>query len=187
MIQTELVDYRLVGYNKQIRIHSDLMRSLFVIFVTVPIVEMYVLIQVGGIIGALPTVALVVLTATLGIWLLRLEGLATLAKVQEKLARGEIPGQELLEGIMLLIGGALLLTPGFVTDAIGFACLLPFLRKPIAHWLINKGMLRFLNATGSSHFQSPHGRTGGSGHPGDSTIIDGDFEDRTPPKQHLDE
>ena len=93
---------------------------------------MIILIEVGGMIGPLPTVGLVVLTAICGVWLLRLEGMATLTRVQEKLQRGEIPESELLEGIMLIIGGALLLTPGFATDIVGFVCLIPGLRRP---WL----------------------------------------------------
>ena len=105
---------------------------------------MVILIEVGSIIGAIPTVFLVVLTATVGIWLLKLEGLATFASVQHKLATGQIPETELLEGIMLLVGGALLLTPGFVTDAIGFTCLLPGLRKPIARWIINQSVFHTL-------------------------------------------
>ncbi len=121
------------------------MRSALVIFIIVPIVEMVILIEVGSLIGAIPTVGLVVLTATLGIWLLKLEGIATLARVQEKLAQGLIPETELLEGIMLLVGGALLLTPGFVTDAIGFTCLLPGLRRPIARWIIRQAAFRSLN------------------------------------------
>ena len=87
-------------------------------------------------IGPLPTVGLVVLTAICGVWLLRLEGMATLTRVQEKLQRGEIPETELLEGIMLIIGGALLLTPGFATDIVGFVCLVPGLRRPLAARII---------------------------------------------------
>jgi UPF0716 protein FxsA len=150
------------------------MRLSLFLFISIPILEMYVLIEVGKSIGALPTVALVVLTATLGIWLLRLQGIATLRQVQEKISRGEIPGRELLEGIMLLIGGALLLTPGFVTDGIGFSCLLPFLRKPIAQWLINRGLMGFLKFSQPIAFgearQSPEG----------GVTIEGEFEDQTP-------
>ena len=109
-----------------------------ILFIGIPVVEMYILIKVGGIIGPLPTIGLVVLTATVGLALLKHEGLATLHRVQAKLNTGEIPGVELLEGIMLLVGGALLLTPGFVTDAIGFTCILPGLRQPIAQWLLSK-------------------------------------------------
>ena len=114
------------------------MRTALTIFIIVPLLEMVILIKVGNIIGAIPTVFLVVLTATVGIWLLKHEGLTTFASVQQKLATGQIPETELLEGIMLLVGGALLLTPGFVTDALGFICLLPGLRKPIARWIINQ-------------------------------------------------
>ncbi|MFT5563232.1 MAG: UPF0716 protein FxsA, partial [Litorivivens sp.] len=96
------------------------MRFGLLLFITIPIAEMYLLILVGSHIGALPTIGLVVLTATVGLWLLKLEGLATLVRLQDRINQGEIPGQELLEGIMLLIGGALLLTPGFFTDGIGF-------------------------------------------------------------------
>ena len=84
------------------------MRLLFLMFVAVPILEMIILIKVGGLIGAIPTIAMVVLTATVGIWLLKLEGLATLRRVQEKMATGQLPETELLEGIMLIVGGALL-------------------------------------------------------------------------------
>ncbi|MDA0788747.1 MAG: FxsA family protein [Proteobacteria bacterium] len=112
------------------------MRIALAIFIIVPIVEMLILIEVGGMIGALPTVALVVLTATVGIWLLRRQGIATLHRVQQKLHSGQIPETELLEGVMLLVGGALLLTPGFVTDAFGFICLLPGPRRPLARWII---------------------------------------------------
>ena len=97
---------------------------------------MIILIEVGGMIGPLPTVGLVVLTAICGVWLLRLEGMASLTRVQEKLQRGEIPETELLEGIMLIIGGALLLTPGFATDIVGFVCLVPGLRRPLAARII---------------------------------------------------
>ena len=117
------------------------MRFLLLFFIGIPILEMIVLIKVGGMIGAIPTVGLVVLTATIGVWLLKREGLATLTRLQQKMAQGELPGRELLEGVMLIIGGALLLTPGFVTDAIGFVCLIPWIRQPVATWLLNHTQL----------------------------------------------
>jgi UPF0716 protein FxsA len=129
------------------------MRFFLLVFIIVPVVEMFILIRVGSIIGALPTIALVVLTATVGVWLLKREGLATLARLQSKMANGEIPGKELLEGVMLIIGGALLLTPGFVTDAVGFVCLLPGLRQPLAVWLLKRTKLMqggFQMGTGSA-------------------------------------
>ena len=144
------------------------MRIALFLFIVIPILEMYILIQVGSFIGAIPTIALVVLTATIGIWLLRLEGLSTLNRVQEKLNAGQIPGTELLEGVMLLVGGALLLTPGFATDAIGFCCLLPFLRRPIATWLMHRGVLGAMQF-GSTSFDA--NRFGQS-----DSVIDGEFE-----------
>jgi UPF0716 protein FxsA len=111
---------------------------VFLLFLLVPLVEIYFLIVVGGIIGALPTVALVVLTAVIGAALARQQGLATLQRLQATLARGEPPAIEMLEGVLLLIGALLLLTPGFFTDALGFACLLPVTRRALAWWGVRR-------------------------------------------------
>ncbi len=99
------------------------------LIITVPLIEIYLLIKIGSVIGALPTILMVVLTAVLGAALLRQQGLAALQRFQIAIAKEEVPATELLEGVILLIGGILLLTPGFFTDAIGFLCLLPFSRK----------------------------------------------------------
>ena len=114
-------------------------RILFVLFITIPIIEIYLLIQVGEQIGALPTVALVVLTAVLGVWLLRWQGLATLAQVQQSMAQGQLPAIPLIEGMFLLVAGALLLTPGFFTDAVGFILLIPPFRQAIARAMLRQG------------------------------------------------
>ena len=140
---------------------------------------MIILIQVGGVIGALPTVGLVVLTAVVGVWLLRLEGFATLTRVQDKLNRGEIPETELLEGIMLIFGGALLLTPGFFTDFIGFVCLLPGLRRPLAARIINSAGFRTFHA-GGSQFSARY-RWDQSTNAQGSQTIDGEFEPESKP------
>jgi len=131
-------------------------RSLLALFFIVPIIEIYLLIQVGGLIGAIPTVFLVVFTAVLGALLLRQQGFATLKRVQESLGRGELPALELLEGAVLLFGGALLLTPGFFTDALGFVCLLPPLRQGLIRWAISRGVLNVSGASSSSG-QQHHG------------------------------
>ncbi len=99
------------------------------LFLIVPLIEIYFLIKVGEIIGAAPTVFFVVFTAFMGAWLLRLQGFTTLQKVRSTMERGGIPALEMLEGIVLLMAGALLLTPGFFTDTIGFLCLIPALRR----------------------------------------------------------
>lgn len=110
------------------------MRFLLLVFIIVPIVEMWLLIQVGGFIGALPTIAAVLLTAMIGLAMLRRQGLSTLLRVNQRMESGELPAQEMLEGIVLAVSGALLLTPGFFTDAIGFAGLTPVLRR----WMVNR-------------------------------------------------
>ena len=124
------------------------MRFLLMLFIIIPIIEMVVLIEVGSIIGSLGTIGLVVVTAVIGLWLFRLEGLATFQRVQNRLAQGELPETELLEGIMLLVGGTLLLTPGFVTDTIGFICLIPVLRRPLAQWILHRGFTRMVHRGG---------------------------------------
>jgi len=116
-------------------------RILLILFLTIPMVEIYLLIKVGSIIGALPTVFLVVFTAVLGAFLIRLQGFATMQRVQAMLARGEIPAIEMLEGVVLLISGALLLTPGFFTDTLGFLCLIPSIRRRLITWLLERSLI----------------------------------------------
>ena len=113
-------------------------KILFLLFITVPLVEIYFLIQVGQEIGAFSTVLLCILTAALGAILLRIQGILTLMNAREKLRRGEIPADNLLEGLILLMTGVLLLTPGFVTDVIGFLCLVPSLRSLLALKLLHR-------------------------------------------------
>jgi UPF0716 protein FxsA len=109
---------------------------LFLLFIGVPLVEIYFLIKVGGVVGAIPTVFLVVFTAMLGVLLLRFQGISTMQRVQATLARGEVPAVPMLEGALLLVAGALLLTPGFVTDSLGFLLLIPPLRQHLVRaWL----------------------------------------------------
>ena len=114
---------------------------LLVAFPPIPLVEIYLLIKVGSIIGAFPTVFLVVFTAVLGAALLRHQGLATLRQAQETMARGQLPAVAVLEGVILLVSGALLLTPGFFTDTLGFLGLIPPLRRALALKLLERGLV----------------------------------------------
>lgn len=114
------------------------MRFLLLVFIIVPIVEMWLLIQVGSFIGAVPTIAAVLLTAVIGLAMLRRQGLSTLLRVNQRMESGELPAQEMLEGIVLAVSGALLLTPGFFTDAIGFAGLTPVLRQWLVRCLVGR-------------------------------------------------
>ncbi|WP_296932873.1 FxsA family protein [uncultured Marinobacter sp.] len=135
--------------------------SLFLfLFIIMPIAEMAVLIQVGGMIGVLNTIGLVLLTAVIGAWLLRQQGLATLLKANQRLNSGELPAKEVAEGLILAIGGALLLTPGFITDTVGFLCLIPGTR----HWLAAQALKRMVVA-GQSRGSSFYFRAGGGSNP----------------------
>ncbi len=117
-------------------------KLLFLAFLTIPLVEIFLLIEVGSIIGAPSTIGLVVFTAVLGAVLMRAQGFQTLGRVQRSMARGEIPAFELAEGALILLSGALLLTPGFVTDAVGFACLMPPLRRGFIRWAASRRVVR---------------------------------------------
>ena len=142
-------------------------RLLLVLFLVVPIAEIYVLIEVGSVVGAVATIGLVVLTAVVGAALMRAQGLATLLRARASMAKGEIPALELLEGAVILIAGALLLTPGFITDATGFACLVPSVRR------------RLILATVSLRPAGTPRPGGGQGH--DGRTLEGEYwrpEDR---------
>ncbi|WP_110114093.1 FxsA family protein [Bacillus sp. CGMCC 1.16541] len=115
------------------------MRILFPILVIVPALEIFLLLYAGKTLGPIPTFLLVIGTGLLGAYLAKKQGLATLTKAREQLAYGELPGEAILDGICILLGGAVLLTPGFVTDALGFFLLFPPTRKRVkpilAKWL----------------------------------------------------
>jgi UPF0716 protein FxsA len=113
------------------------------IFVGAPLVELYLLIEVGSVIGAFPTIALSLFTAVLGGWLVRMQGFAVLFRAQSQMANRELPAIELLEGALLLLVGLALLLPGFITDAVGFLLLIPPLRRwLIVRWLTSRGSLQ---------------------------------------------
>lgn len=109
-------------------------RILLILSLLVPFFEIYLLIKVGGSLGAIPTISLLVFSAVLGALLLRFQGFSTLQRVRSTLGRGEIPAIEMFEGAVLLIAGVLFLIPGFVTDVLGFLCLIPGLRRRLIRW-----------------------------------------------------
>jgi UPF0716 protein FxsA len=104
---------------------------LALLFLVVPFVELFVLIQVGQVIGALPTIALLVVVSIVGAWLVKREGLGVLRRAQEQIRRGEVPGRELVDGVLIVLAGALMITPGFFTDVFGIALLLPPVRAAV--------------------------------------------------------
>lgn len=115
--------------------------ALFIIFLLVPLFEIYLLLEVGSIIGVGWTIFAVVFTAILGAALVRMQGFSTLNRIRTQMDQGQLPAVELFEGVFLLVAGALLLTPGFFTDAIGFACLTPPFRRAVIHYLIRRGTI----------------------------------------------
>ena len=150
------------------------MRFLLLLFIAMPIIEMWVLISVGAEIGALATIGLVLATALIGAGLLRHQGLQTLWSVQRKLAEGQMPAREIFSGIILAVSGALLLTPGFVTDALGFAALVPGLRDQLALLIMRKMVvgevsMSRVNPTSEAHDRGADER---------DRVIDGEYIER---------
>jgi UPF0716 protein FxsA len=134
-----------------------------VLFLVIPIIEVYLLIEVGSRIGAGWTVLLVVATAIIGVNLLRQQGLSTLMRANRAMLQGQVPAMEMMEGLFLAVGGALLITPGFFTDIIGFICLLPFTRRGIIQYLL-------LNSTIKTSYTAHQENKG----PEDSRTIEGE-------------
>jgi UPF0716 protein FxsA len=109
---------------------------LLIIFIVIPLIELAVILKVNSFIGIGWTLWLIVITAFVGVRLLRQQGLSTLLRANQKMQQGQIPAQELAEGFLLALAGALLLTPGFVTDGFGFILLVPVTRKALVHKVI---------------------------------------------------
>ncbi|MBO9489658.1 FxsA family protein [Endozoicomonas sp. G2_1] len=135
-------------------------RFLFVFFVVVPIIEIAVLMQVGSLLGTWPTVALVIISAWLGAKYVRQQGLATLQAVQTKTAQGEMPSAEIVTGLMLLISGVLLVTPGFVTDAFGLSLLIPSVRAKLSAGVQQALANQATMSVHSSGFNNTQGHSG---------------------------
>ena len=147
---------------------------LLIAFVAIPIIEIYLLIQVGGIIGAGWTIFIVFGTAILGAGLLRQQGLATWTRLNQSMAQGQLPPTILVEGILLLLSGAFLLTPGFFTDAIGFLFLTPFIRKMFAAYLLRRGM--FMATSGMHATYSSQTASQSEPHSKQKNVIEGEYE-----------
>lgn len=166
---------------------------LLVLFIAVPIIEIAVLIQVGGWIGLWPTLGLVILTAVVGSIELRSQGLATVNKLRSQLDQGQIPTQTLFDGVCLLFAGALLLTPGFVTDVVGMLMFVAPFRRLLLQ-VVGPYVRKHAEARVYTHQAGPRGPGGpggrGPGGPGgpfggrggpDDGVIDAEYEDITRP------
>jgi UPF0716 protein FxsA len=149
---------------------------LFLAFLMVPIVEIALFIQIGGLIGLWPTLAIVVLTAALGTFLVRTQGMLAMGQLQRAFSELDDPTEPLAHGAMILVAGALLLTPGFFPDAVGFALLMPPVRMAVFRYLKSKVKVAHfeMGAQQTRSYQNP-GR-----HPGGGDVIDGEFTEVTP-------
>ncbi len=147
------------------------MRFLLLIFIVMPIVEMWLLITVGREIGAWSTIGLVLLTAAVGFSLLRHQGFATLFRARQKMDAGELPAMEMVEAIILAVCGALLVTPGFVTDVIGFVGLMPSLRRGIVLNMVSRmNVVNYSEQTVRQRHTSPESSQSDSNNRGPETL-----------------
>jgi len=153
-------------------------RYLLLIFIVVPILEIAVFIQAGELIGLWPTLGGIVLTAVVGVTLLRWQGIKTLQRAQANMAEGTVPISPMAEGVALVAAGALLLTPGFVTDSFGFLLLVPAVRQRIGAYLV-KNMTVMTSAQGGFSPQPPPpgGSTQGGGTGKHGQPIEAEYED----------
>jgi len=110
--------------------------KLLILLIVVPVVELYILIEIGQQIGAFTTIGIIVLTGIVGAYLVKNQGFMILRKIQHDLSQGILPGDSLLQGIIILAGGIFLLTPGFITDIIGFIFLIPISREIVKKYLL---------------------------------------------------
>jgi UPF0716 protein FxsA len=139
-----------------------MIRNWPLLFIVIPLVELYVIIAVGEEIGAFWTVILVLLTAVIGVNLLRIQGMSTLMRAQKNMAQGDVPAMEMMEGLALAVGGVLLITPGFITDSIGFLCLIPASRQAIIRYIMTKATVQTSFDGQSEHWQSSQQQKSGS-------------------------
>lgn len=150
---------------------------LFALFLAVPLIEIALFVEVGGLIGLWPTLLIVVLTALLGTALMRNQGALAMAQIRDSFNTLRDPAEPLAHGAMILFAGALLLTPGFFTDSVGFALLLPPVRRALFRWLGKRVQVQSF----SSHSQSQSREYYSAEHPGD--VIDGEFTEASPEKR----
>ena len=118
--------------------------KLLIAFTIIPIIEIYLLIEIGSMFGALTAVTLVILTGFLGAFLARMQGLQTLYRIQDSLREGRMPSGELLDALLIVIAGLVLLPPGLLTDSAGFLLLIPATRNSIKYWLRRQIELRYM-------------------------------------------
>lgn len=161
---------------------------IFIILVGIPILEIAVFIEVGDLLGMWETIAIVFITAIIGASLMRKLGLQTLSRARQNLENNIFPAKEVFDGLCLVIAGALLLTPGFITDSVGFLLFLPPVRMAIGAVIINRLSVMQASKTYGETFEGTYkgtynaAQSGFNSEPNDSsTVVDGDFRDISDP------
>ena len=153
------------------------MRLGFFLLVLFPITELTILIKVGGLIGVLPTIALIFMSASAGLFLLRREGFSTLTRARQKMSTGKIPAMEMMEGLVIAVCGALLLAPGLITDVIALCGLIPPVRRALIKRMASSPRFRVYTSGGSMGGGfSPQGPFQSPGKPSSSdNVIEGEY------------
>ena len=128
---------------------------LFFLFSFIPLIELYILLSIGRVIGSLNTILLVIITGVLGAYLAQNEGLKTMQKIRHLISKGEMPGNALLDALLILIAGIVLLTPGVITDFVGLLLLFPPSRKPIRVWIRKRIEEKMSSQTITIHQEGP--------------------------------
>jgi UPF0716 protein FxsA len=152
------------------------LRKLFLLFAILPIIEITLLINVGEQVGGWNTVLIVIITAFAGAYLVRQQGLSTLMQAQQKMQGGTMPSQEMAEGLLLVIAGVLLVTPGFITDGFGFLLSLPMTRPVIARSLMKTLAVRVVTQSQTSQFHQQYSQQKSQSDGDNNDIIEGEFE-----------
>ncbi|RUO29415.1 hypothetical protein CWE12_10590 [Aliidiomarina sedimenti] len=160
-----------------------MLQILLLLFIAVPIVEIAVLLQVGDLIGGLNTLVVIILTAVIGALLVKQQGIQNWMRMQSKMARGQMPGEEMAGGLLIFLAGVLLITPGFVTDVIGLLFLLPPTRSVIAKAMLKRMVIRGAGAQ-FSHFQRK-GPAGRDSQQEKGTTIDGEYQHKAGSESQL--
>ncbi len=153
------------------------MRAFLLLFLIFPVLELYVFFKVSTAIGFFPALLLIIAGSALGVLVMRIAGMATALRARESLQRGELPAEDMFQGLMLALGGGLLLLPGFISDVLGLLCLMPFTRHLVARKLRQRAEAQAMR-------QRAFGDQPGNPQPGKPgqrpNVIEGDYERRDP-------
>lgn len=156
------------------------MRAFLLLFLIFPVLELYVFFKVSTAIGFFPALLLIIAGSALGVLVVRVAGLATALRARESLQRGELPAEDMFQGLMLALGGGLLLLPGFISDVIGLVCLLPFTRRLLGRKLRERAEAQAMRqrAFADDPFMARPGSAGSQ--PRQPDVIEGEYEHHEP-------